>query len=77
MRLAIFASLALAAGVSSFGASACTNPTEYNNRMTEIQDKYRVDVDTTNKAYVAGRRSSVELVYATNRRVDVPRDIFW
>jgi hypothetical protein len=76
MRLAIFASLALAAGVTSFGASACSNTNEYNTRMTEVQEKYKVDVEAANKAYIAGRRSPVELVYAANRRAAVPQYYF-
>jgi hypothetical protein len=39
MRLAIFVSLALALGAVSFGASACSNTNEYNNKMTEVQQK--------------------------------------
>jgi hypothetical protein len=74
MRLAICVSLALAAGVTSFGASACSNSNEYNNNMTEVQQKYKVDVAAANKTYVDGRRSTVELVYAnTGRRVAVPQ----
>src|SRR5438105_14490563 len=74
MRLAICVSLALAAGVTSFGASACSNSNEYNDKMTEVQQKYRVDVAAANNAYVDGRRSTVELVYASNgRRFAVPQ----
>jgi hypothetical protein len=74
MRLAICVSLALAACVTSFGASACSNSNEYNNNMTEVQQKYKVDVAAANKTYVDGRRSTVELVYAnTGRRVAVPQ----
>ena len=74
MRLAICVSLALAAGVTSFGASACTNTNQYNDKMTEVQQKYRVDVAAANKAYVDGRSSTVELVYASNgRRFAVPQ----
>src|SRR6266576_3124095 len=73
MRLAICVSLALAAGVTSFGASACSNSNEYDNKMTEVQQKYKVDVAAANKAYVDGRRSTVELVYASSRRVAVPQ----
>jgi hypothetical protein len=74
MRFAICVSLALAAGVTSFGASACSNTNQYNDKMTEVQQKYRVDVAAANKAYVDGRRSTVELVYASNaRRFAVPQ----
>jgi hypothetical protein len=72
MRLAIFVSLALAAGVTSFGASACSNSSEYTNKMAEIQKKYQLDVDAANKAYVDGRSSTVELVYANTKRSAVP-----
>jgi hypothetical protein len=44
MRLAIFVSLALALGAVSFGASACSNTNEYNNKMTEVQQKYKLNV---------------------------------
>jgi hypothetical protein len=73
MRLAIFVSLALAAGVTSFGASACSNSIDYNNKMTEVQQKYQHDVDAANKAYVDGRSSGVELVYANARRNAAPQ----
>src|SRR5260221_8107669 len=76
MRLAIFVSLALAAVVTSFGASACSNTNEYNNKMTEVQQKYKLDVEAANKAYVDGRRSTVELVYANTRRTTVPQYYF-
>ena len=72
MRLAICVSLALAAGLASFGASACSDLNEYNNKMTQVQQKYKVDINAANKAYADGRRSGVELVYASNRRVTVP-----
>jgi hypothetical protein len=73
MRLAILASLALAAVVTSFNASACSNTNEYNNRMTEVQKKYQLEVEAANKAYVDGRRSTFELVYANTRRTAAPQ----
>jgi hypothetical protein len=76
MRLALCLALAFAAGVTSFGASACSSSTEYNGRMTEVQQKYKADVAAANKAYVDGRRSNVELVYVSNRRVAVPNHYY-
>jgi hypothetical protein len=76
MRLAIFVSIALAAVLTSFGASACSNSNEYNNRMTEVQQRYKLDVEAANKAYVDGRRPTVELVYANTRRATVPQYYF-
>jgi hypothetical protein len=66
MRLALCLALAFAAGVTSFGASACSSSNEYNGRMTEVQQKYKADVAAANKAYVDGRRSNVELIYVSN-----------
>jgi hypothetical protein len=73
MRPAIFVSLALAAGVASFEASACSNTNDYNNRMTAVQKKYEMQIDAANKAYVDGRKSTVELVYASVKRAPGPR----
>jgi hypothetical protein len=64
MRLGIFVSLALVAGIASFEASACSNTNDYNNRMVEVQKTYEMQIDAANKAYVDGRKSTVELVYA-------------
>ena len=72
MRLALCLALALGAGVTSFDASACSNSNEYNDKMTMIQQKYKADIAAANKAYVDGRRSTVDLVYVGNRRVAVP-----
>jgi hypothetical protein len=72
MRLTLCVALALAAGVTSFGASACSTSNEYNDKMTEIQQKYKSDIAVANKTYVDGRRSNVDLVYVSNRRVAVP-----
>jgi hypothetical protein len=44
--------------------------------MTEVQQKYKADVAAANKAYVDGRRSNVELVYVSNRRVAVPNHYY-
>ena len=73
MRLAICVSLALGAGLTSFEASACSDLNGYNNKMTEVQQKYKADITAANKAYVDGRRSTVELVYASSRRAAVPQ----
>jgi hypothetical protein len=73
MRLAIAASLAIAVGVASFEASACSNTNDYNNRMAEVQKKYEMQIDAANKAYVDGRKSTVELVYASAHRAPGPR----
>src|SRR2546423_13219749 len=40
MRLAIFVSLALAAGVTSFGASACERWDEYTGKIAKAQGDY-------------------------------------
>ena len=72
MRITLCIALALAAGVTSFGASACSNFNEYTDKMTEIQQKYKADVAAANKAYVDGRRSTLDLVYVGSRRVATP-----
>ena len=62
MRLGIFMSLALAAGVSSFDASACTRLDDYNRNVTEVQQKYQLAVDAANKSYGSRNVSTVVFV---------------
>jgi hypothetical protein len=62
MRFGIFASLALAAGVTAFDASACTRLDDYNHNIAGVQRKYQLAVDAANKAYVGGNISRVVFV---------------
>jgi hypothetical protein len=70
VRLGIFMSLALAAGVSSFNASACTRLDDYNRNVTTVQQKYQLAVDAANKTYAARNVSTVVYVdrYVSGRR---------
>ena len=59
MRLAIFASLALAAGTASFSASACDTRADYGNKIVQFQNEYQATVDQANNAYVEKMMYSV------------------
>src|SRR5215475_13833822 len=59
MRLAIFASLAFAAGIASFDASACDTRADYSNKITQFQTEYQAAVDQANNAYVEKMMYSV------------------
>ena len=59
MRLVIFASLAIACGLTSFSASACDTRADYSNKIDKVQTEYQVAVDTANKAYVEKTMYSV------------------
>jgi hypothetical protein len=61
IRLGIFMSLALTAGVASFDASACSRLDDYNNNLTGIQQKYQLAVDAANKTY--GSRNVLTVVF--------------
>lgn len=67
MRLAIFVSLALAAGIASFDASACDSRFDYSNKIGQLQTEYQAAVNQANNAYVekmmySVRRRSADLV---------------
>ena len=62
MRLALFVPLALAAGVTSFAASACDNREDYNNKINGYLKEYQLAVDTANKNY-AMQNSDANLRY--------------
>ena len=59
MRLAIFASLALASGIASFSASACDTRVDYSNKINRAQAEYQLAVDAANSAYVEKTMYSV------------------
>jgi hypothetical protein len=52
MKLPIFVSLTFAAGVASFGASACNTRADYSNKINKSQTEYQAAVDQANNAYV-------------------------
>jgi hypothetical protein len=51
MRLALLVPLALAAGVTSFAASACDTRADYNNKINGYLKEYQISVDAANKNY--------------------------
>ena len=67
MRSAIFASLVLAVGVTSFGASACDTRDVYNNKISGLMDKYNKEVIKANDAYAHENMSVVKVVYTDGR----------
>jgi len=52
MKLPIFVSLTFAAGIASFGASACDTRADYSNKINKFQTEYQAAVDQANNAYV-------------------------
>jgi hypothetical protein len=59
MRLAIFVSLALASGISSFAASACDTRVDYSNNINRSQAEYQAAVDQANRSYLEKAMYSV------------------
>ena len=74
MRSAIFASLLLAAGVTSFGASACDTRDVYNNKISGLMDKYNNEIIKANNAYAHENLSVVKVVYTDGKHF--PREYF-
>ena len=74
MRLGIFMSLTLAAGVASFDASACSRLDDYNHNITGVQQKYQLAVDAANKMYGSRNFSTVVFVdrYVPAHRYNQP-----
>jgi hypothetical protein len=52
MRSVIFASLAFAAGISSFSSFACTTLDDYNKQISQLQSNYNDAISAANKQYV-------------------------
>ena len=59
MRSAIFASIVLASGIASFGASACDPQREYNQKISLLLAKYQNEIVQANDTFA---RESVPLV---------------
>jgi hypothetical protein len=74
MRSAIFASLVLAAGVASFGASACDTRDVYNQKISGLLDKYNNEIVKANDAFAHENMSVVRVVYTDGRHF--PREYF-
>ena len=74
MRSAIFASLVLAAGVTSFGASACDTRDVYNQKIFELLDKYNNEIVKANDAFARENLSVVRIVYTDGKHF--PRGYF-
>jgi hypothetical protein len=74
MRSAIFASLVLAVGVTSVGASACDTRDVYNQKISGLLDKYNNEITKANDAYAHENMSIVKVVYTDGRHS--PREYF-
>ena len=67
MRSAIFASVVLASGVISFGASACDYPDVYKQKISGLLEEYQAEVVQANNSFAHTNVPVIRVVY-TNRR---------
>jgi hypothetical protein len=67
MRSTIFASVVLASGVISFGASACDPQHVYNEKISALLAKYQNQITQANDTFARENAPIVKVVY-TNRR---------
>jgi hypothetical protein len=74
MRSAVFVSLVLASGVTSFGASACDTRDVYNQKISGLMDKYQSEITKANDAFAHENMSVVKVVYTNGRHF--PREYF-
>ena len=74
MRSSIFASLVLAIGVTSFGASACDTRDVYNQKISNLLDKYNNEMIKANDAYAHENVAVIKVVYTS--RGYFPREYF-
>lgn len=63
MRSAIFASVVLASGVISFGASACDPRPIYDQKISGLLDKYQNQIIQANDAFARATSPVTEIVY--------------
>ena len=67
MRSAIFASIVLASGIVSFGASACDPQREYNQKISVLLAKYQNEIVQANDAFARESVPVVKVVYTNGR----------
>jgi hypothetical protein len=67
MRSAIFASVVLASGVLSLGASACDSPYVYQQRISGLLGEYQSKITQANDAFAYTNVPVVRVVYADRR----------
>ena len=74
MRSAIFASIVLASGLASFGASACDPQREYNQKISNLLAKYQIEIVQANDTFARESLPVVKVVYTRGRYV--PHEYF-
>jgi hypothetical protein len=67
MRSAIFASIVLASGIASFGASACDPQREYNQKISGLLAKYQNEIVQANDAFARESLPLVTVVHTHGR----------
>jgi hypothetical protein len=67
MRSAIFASIVLASGIVSFGASACDPQREYNQKISVLLAKYQNEIVQANDAFARESLPLVTVVHTHGR----------
>jgi len=67
MRSAIFASIVLASGLASFGASACDPQREYNQKISDLLAKYQSEIVQANDTFARESSPLVKVVYTNGR----------
>ena len=67
MRSAIFASVVLASAVISFGASACDPKPIYDQKISNLLDKYQNQIVQANDAFARATYPVTEVVYEGGR----------
>jgi hypothetical protein len=71
MRSAIFASIVVASGVFSFGASACDGPEAYKQNINRLLEKYQTEITQANNAFAHANVPVVRVVYTDRRHSPV------
>ena len=71
MRSAIFASVVLASGVISFGASACDPPNIYSQNISGLLAKYQNQILQANDEFAHANIPVVRVVYTDRRHSPV------
>jgi hypothetical protein len=67
MRSVIFASIVLASGIASFGASACDPQREYNQKISVLFAKYQNEIVQANDAFARESLPLVTVVHTHGR----------
>jgi hypothetical protein len=71
MRSAIFASVVLASGVLSFGASACDGPDVYSQKISGLLTKFQNEILQANDEFAHANVPVVRVVYTDRRHSPV------